>query len=729
MGAALRKQISNALAAAAAAALILLLGLAAVRAQSESRALREREAVRQELEDAAAKIKRVLEALREELVVLANDESLEPALRYVEGAPGLPRSVWRSDGQSLRHVAGPRFDIAAAQLGLLLGEDERMAPRIVTTNDGVDVIVLAERAAATPPAGAEWLIGGVGVTDLVVAAGLAELIRSGNDVALLDETSTPLFRTTPNALDDPVSGAVQVDGTRWEARAAPARWKDTAADVQTALLAALLAIGAGLGVFALAKRPQALDARIALLQADLEAKDSDLSRLLRSRSQIESQLVTSLTVDLYTGLPNRASFVEHLQARLAKTRLIADGGTLVATVLLHKLGELGHSMGATIAEEVIAQAAERLQRTAPADGCLARTGESELSFCFAAAAVANPTALAETLLAGIEGRFTIGHRAVFVPAVVGIATSVDGYHHGPELLAQAALAANTAIVESQRSALFRQEAKEERISVLELEADLQAAIDSSELRLHFQPIVSVAEGSIVGFESLLRWQHPTESWIGPDRFIPLAESMGQMARISDWVLHQGIAHARQFARHRAEPIYLTVNLTPRDLNREICNRLFSLLDSAGLPPQCIRIEITETAVVRDFRFAARLIAELNERGVRVLLDDFGTAYSSLSYLRDLPFHAVKIDKSFIQRMATEARDFGLVKSIVGLVHYLGMECVAEGIETQEQLDLIAMMDCNYWQGFLFSPPVPASRVEALLRDGGKKPSAALALPA
>jgi EAL domain-containing protein (putative c-di-GMP-specific phosphodiesterase class I) len=201
--------------------------------------------------------------------------------------------------------------------------------------------------------------------------------------------------------------------------------------------------------------------------------------------------------------------------------------------------------------------------------------------------------------------------------------------------------------------------------------------------------------------------------------------MGQMARISDWVLRQGIAHGQQFARLRAEPIYITINLTPRDLNRELCNRLFGLLDAAGLPPQCVRIEITETAVVRDFRIAARLIAELNERGVRVLLDDFGTGYSSLSYLRDLPFHGVKIDKSFIHRMTTEARDFGLVKSIVGLVHYLGMECVAEGIETQEQLDLVAMMNCNYWQGYLYSKPLPASEIEPLIRAAGQKPRVAL----
>src|SRR6185503_9970575 len=324
---------------------------------------------------------------------------------------------------------------------------------------------------------------------------------------------------------------IHVAGARWELRAAPvASWAAAPQNGQTALIVALLAVACGLGVFGLAKLPQALRADVARLTAELVAKDSDLSRLLRSRSQIESQLVTSLTVDLYTGLPNRASFVEHVQARLTKTRIAADGGVLVATVLLHKLGELSHSMGTTIAEEIIGQAAERLQRAVAADAYLARTGESELSLCFARGAVEDSSTLADELLAALEGRFTVNSRAVYVPAVVGFAASSDGYQHGPELLAQAALAANTAIVEAQRHAHFRPEAKEAQISMLRLEADLQSAIDANELRLFFQPIVSVGEGQIVGFESLLRWQHPTESWIGPDRFIPLAESMGQMGR-------------------------------------------------------------------------------------------------------------------------------------------------------------------------------------------------------
>jgi predicted signal transduction protein with EAL and GGDEF domain len=719
------EDLPKALAAAFIGILVLLTGLAALRAESESRQLHARATARQALDGVADSIVRAVGALRAEIAALAADP---PRYRTILAGDAQPSSgeqpIWWSDGNVVDFVTAARLNLPEEQLVEFL-DDAGPALQIVTTNDGFDVLLLKERVPTRD--GTEWLGAGFGIADLIAAADFAGLVEGGLYVELIGENGTPVYWTTPTGLADPVATAVQLGNSRWELRAAPREsWYATATDWQSAMLVAILAAGSGLAVWALAKRPRSLSGQIARLTADLEQKDSNLSQLLRSRSQIENQLVTSLTVDLYTGLANRASFVEHLQSRLAKSRLAADGGVLVATVLLHKLGEIGRSMGATVAEEVIREAANRLQQTSGADTYLARTGECELTLCLALATAPDTAALTEQLLHALEARFVVGRRPFYVSAVVGYAASGDGYNHGPELLAEAALAANMAIAESQRFALFQPAAKEERITLLQLEADLLAALNGNELRLFFQPIVSVVEGHIVGFESLLRWDHPTESWIGPDRFIPLAESMGQMARISDWVLREGIAHSKQFSKLRADPLYINVNLTPRDLHRDLCGRLFELLDAVGLPPQCIRIEVTETAVVRDFRIAARLIAELNERGVRVVLDDFGTGYSSLGYLRDLPFHAVKIDKSFIHRMTTEARDFGLVKSIVGLVHYLGMECVAEGVETQEQLDLIAMVEFNCWQGHHFSRPLPASQVEPLIRGARKKPGVALA---
>lgn len=708
-----------------AGGLVLLLGIAALRNEAQLKTMQTREAARRELADTSSRLAVEIAHIHEKLVSVASNpptgrQTLREAARALSTGPYLG---WWSDGD--------RLDFVPASPGYL-DPDEMLrhvesssAPLLgpFTTSTGTEILVLQAPVAGRNTR--ERLGVSIGLDELWEISGLNDLIRSGMDVRVVDAAEHPIYWTSPSALDDPVSSALSLAGRFWSASAAPKDgWTDMSSISSNAVVVWLAAIAYACAYLLLARRPRVLEQELSRVRIHLSEKDAELSTLLRSRSQLETQLQSSLTIDLHTGLPNRTSFVEHLQAALARCRLESCPGTVVATVQFSKLEGVSHSMGSTVAEQVISEAADRLQRSIGAAAYLARTGEKELAVCTDAAAAPDLAVFADKILRAVDDRFDIGRRAVYSPACAGIATSADGYEHAPELLTKASLAAGTAAEGGERWSSFRPETKEERISMLQLEADLQRAIDNNEFRLHFQPIISVAEGNVVGLEALLRWRHPTESWIGPDRFIPLAESMGQMSRISEWVLRQAVAHAKQWLHLRDVPIYITVNLTPRDLNRDLCNLLFELLTTFDVPPGCIRVEVTETAVVRDFRVAARLIAELNERGIHVLLDDFGTGYSSLSYLRDLPFHAVKIDKSFVQRMTTEARDFGLVRSIVGLVHYLGMECVAEGIETQEQLDLIAMVNCNYGQGFFFSAPVPPSEIELLLDQGNGKPALA-----
>lgn len=717
---------STTLAAAVAGGVILLLGLAAIRSESQLGIMEAREDAGRKLEAAALGMTNELSAVHEKLATIAADPPAgENLLRATAVAlPEGPLGIWWSDGRVLEFASDPLVGIATSRVTASLDRNGRALIGPLTTANGSDVILLPAPV-RTDGSRNEWLGVSLALDDLWELSGLLDLIQSGMDIAVVDDNGTTVYWTTPNGVDDPVSSHVDIAGSGWRLDVAPtAGWRNASSMWSTAVIVWILGSSYALWFFLLATRPQSLRDELQVLRQHLTDKDAELSNLLRSRSQLETQLVNSLTVDLHTGLPNRTSFVEHTQSQLAKSRLKSSGGILLATLQFAKLEELNNSMGASVAEAVMSQAADRVQRNLGSSSYLARTGEKELAICLPLSEVEDQSEFAGTLLESVQDRFTVGKRVVYLPACVGIATSPDGYEHGPELLTKASLAANAAVADGQRWSAFRLEAKEQRISLLQLEGDLQSAIDNRELRMHFQPIVSVNEGTVVGFESLLRWRHPTESWIGPDKFIPLAESMGQMHRITEWVLQQGIAHSRQWLPLREIPIYVTVNLTPRDLSRELCTHLFDSLAATHLPPECIRVEITETAVVRDFRIAARLISELNERGVRVLLDDFGTGYSSLSYLRDLPFHAVKIDKSFIHKMTTQARDFGLVRSIVSLVHYLGMECVAEGIETQEQLDLVSMMDCNYWQGYLFSRPVPASEVEALVNGQPQKPATA-----
>jgi predicted signal transduction protein with EAL and GGDEF domain len=451
------------------------------------------------------------------------------------------------------------------------------------------------------------------------------------------------------------------------------------------------------------------------LRQQLDEKEAEILRLEETRARLETNLVTMRTRDSLTGLPSRDAFVDALDDRLGEGY---DGvGFWVGVVRLSQFERLSHSLGASAAADLMVQVSARIEAVYGAAASISRVGDQEIGFQISHEDAHDAAVAGAKLLRLIEDRFTVGKQGIYLHAVIGLAEVRKGARGGSELLDQAGLAADEAIANGEKWVAFRVERHEEVIGLMQLEADLQGAVRNDEFRLYYQPVVSVMEHGIVGIEALIRWFHPSGTVILPERFIPIAESKGDMATISEWVFRTGIDQIKRWQSLFDTPFYISMNLTPRDLNADFCETIFRLIDAAGISPDQVGVEITETAVVRDFKHAAQLIGRLSEHGVRVLLDDFGTGYSSLSYLRELPFNYVKIDKSFVHRMAFDSRDFGMVRSIISLVQYLEMECVAEGIETQEQRDLIAMIDCDYWQGNLFSKAVPATEIEELLGSG------------
>jgi EAL domain-containing protein (putative c-di-GMP-specific phosphodiesterase class I)/GGDEF domain-containing protein len=705
-----RTKLGQVLLSVATGGVVLLLGVAAIRSEANVRRLEMRGDAERRLAAVAARLDSELERKRAQLAAIAADGKAADFAALAAGR----YAVWRSDGATLEPVAGPALALDGLG-GQIAGEAEVSGP--TPTSDGRELLSLYVHAAG----GRAALLGvSIDVNELWLSSGLLDAVRQGLNVRVTtaDDTQRPVYWSSAEEPVDPISADVPLPG--WRITAAPeSGWRDPAIDWASSLLAGIVALGYGGSYLVLLRRPHAVQGTNAGLQRRLEHKDEDIATLLRSRAELESQLQTSLSLDALTGLANRASFVEHVDAKLAERRRGGGRGVAVITVRFQQLEELSHSLGAATAAKLLSRAADRLQAVTE-DAFAARTSDKDLGLCLVAVEQGAEEAMWQRLHGALDAPLEIDGRDVYSTVSLGVARSADGYALGAELLDHASFAAGQGAAAPERWAVFREDVQANRVGLLRLEADLHNAIKNDELRLRFQPIVSTASGAAVGFEALLRWQHPAESLIPPERFIPLAEGSGQMRQISEWVVRQGIAHSKQWLGLREEPVYVSVNLTPRDLSREFCTQLFERLAAAGVPPEALCVEITETAVVRDFRVAARLISELNERGVRVLLDDFGTGYSSLSYLRELPFHAVKIDKSFVQRMGVDARDFGLVRSIVSLVHYLGMQCVAEGIETQEQLDLLAMVDCDYAQGFLFSKPVAAGEVPALLASGAQR---------
>jgi Amt family ammonium transporter len=253
-----------------------------------------------------------------------------------------------------------------------------------------------------------------------------------------------------------------------------------------------------------------------------------------------------------------------------------------------------------------------------------------------------------------------------------------------------------------------------------LEHDLRRAIERSELRLHYQPLVSLGTGEVVGMEALLRWEHPTRGLIPPLSFIPLAEETGLILPIGRWVIETACHRLRDWQRRlpAAAGLSISVNLSARQFAESgLIGTIAGILDHAGLDPACLELEITESVVMDQSEASVERLQGLRALGVQLALDDFGTGYSSLSYLRRLPLDTIKVDRSFVSGLGTDPADTPIVQAVISLAHGLGIDVVAEGIETAAQATSLQELDCDRGQGYLFSRPLPEAAMEALLAAG------------
>ncbi len=256
---------------------------------------------------------------------------------------------------------------------------------------------------------------------------------------------------------------------------------------------------------------------------------------------------------------------------------------------------------------------------------------------------------------------------------------------------------------------------------LELEADLRHAIEREELRLHYQPLVDLATDRIVGLEALVRWQHPSRGLVAPMSFIPLAEETGLILPLGRWVLETACRQARAWHVEFSQdpPVMISVNLSARQFSQpDLVEQVASVLASTGLPAGSLELEITESVVMDESEAAVAALRSLRGLGVRLVLDDFGTGYSSLSYLKHLPLDTIKIDRSFVAGLAGDDANLPIVQAVISLAHGLGIDVVAEGIETAEQLSWLRDLVCDRGQGYYYARPMPAEQIAPLLRPEG-----------
>lgn len=427
------------------------------------------------------------------------------------------------------------------------------------------------------------------------------------------------------------------------------------------------------------------------------------------RKHNQDRLFYLAQYDQLTNLPNRSLFNAYLAASLQQAQAHQQQMVLILLDLDHFKDindTLGHSAGDKLLQDVTA----RLQRSVRAEDTIARLGGDEFAIIINdIRSQQDITAVAETILDALSHPFLLDEEEVFVTTSIGIA----GYPKcgkDPETLIRHA---DTALYRAKSTGrsnyrFFEAEmnhAVSERMSMINA---LRHAAKRQEFFLHFQPLIHAHTGDVYGMEALLRWQHPERGMISSGEFVPLLEETGLIVPVGEWVIREACRENRVWLDAGLEPLVVSVNLSVRQFHeRNLVDVVLSAIDEAGISPQQLQLEITESVLLEGNPSANDILSRLRDQGIKVAIDDFGTGYSSLSYLKQYPFDILKFDRSFIHDITSSENGEAIVASVINLGHSLGMTVVAEGVETQQQLTILHDRDCDQFQGYLFGYPMSA----------------------
>jgi diguanylate cyclase (GGDEF)-like protein/PAS domain S-box-containing protein len=435
---------------------------------------------------------------------------------------------------------------------------------------------------------------------------------------------------------------------------------------------------------------------------------------ISERRAFEQELEHQATHDHLTGLPNRALLVAQLDAALARAHRHVSS-VAVLFLELDRIKIVTDTLGHRVGDEIIVEVARRLEKVARPSGTVTRFGGDQfVVFCEELDDVGDAVDVADRILASVHEPFQIGDEEAFISASVGIAFSPHGLSTADVLISNADVAMHRAKERDQRYEIFDVEMRAWVESRRRIELALRYGIERNEFDLHYQPIVDLTDGRVLGVEALARWNHPAHGLLAPSEFIPVAEDSGLIVQLGDSLLRRACEQLTSWERTHPD-LFVSFNLSGRQLAMpDLVASIRGALSSSGAKPGGLHLELTETILLHDVEGALQALHDLNELGVRVCLDDFGTGYSSLSYLTRFPIDTLKVDRSFVSQLGVNDRESSVVTMIVGMATTLGIEVIAEGVETARQHELLKGFDCPMGQGFLFSPPMPASDIAALL---------------
>ncbi len=420
--------------------------------------------------------------------------------------------------------------------------------------------------------------------------------------------------------------------------------------------------------------------------------------------------------DSLTDLPNRLALMQRLESSLARVR---RGQSIALMMLdLDRFKDVNDTFGHPVGDQLLCRVADRLRANVRETDVVARMGGDEFAIIESDVKTSNDTVpLAERIIAALKEPFMVdGHQAE-IGVSIGIVLAPNDGVTSTELMKKADLA-----LYKRKSAgrggygFFDHKIAADIKLRKQMQRALTEALAGDQLLLHYQPIFNVAEQRICCCEALLRWHHPERGLIPPSEFIPIAEELGMMVPIGEWVLRTACKTAVGWP----DNVKLAVNISQTQLRPgPLRDCIVQVLSDTGLPPDRLELEVTETALLKNRQTAAQCLNELTELGVRIALDDFGTGYSSLTYLQSFPVSRIKVDRSFVQQMLEERNSEQIIRAVVGLAHNLAMDVTAEGVESAEHVDALSKLGCHDLQGFFLSKPVPARTISRMIKQRGE----------
>lgn len=427
--------------------------------------------------------------------------------------------------------------------------------------------------------------------------------------------------------------------------------------------------------------------------------------------------------DALTGLPNRALFLDRLTQAVTLSK--RHGQMLaVVSVAVDRFKKINDALGNAVGDQLLCRIAERLAIFSDEGITVSSRGDEEFTLLVPEISRAEDmVAIFQKIREAVKPAFTIGEQELFVTVSVGTALHPPDGEDAQTLLQNSGIALYRAKLQGgDTHEFYRADMNEESLKRLGLESYLRRAVERDELIVHYQPQVNADTGQMVGMEALVRWEHPDLGLVSPADFIPLAEETGLIVGIGEWVLRTACAQNKAWQNENLAALRVAVNFSPRQFQQpDLVGQIRRVLEETGLAPEFLEVELTESSVMKSPNAAIKVLQQLKDIGVNIAIDDFGTGYSSLNYLKRFPLDVLKIDRSFIRETPKDADDAAIVLAIITLAHSLKLKVIAEGVETEEQLEFLRHLKCDEIQGYLFGKPLPAESFRKLLsRDESLK---------